>query len=208
MPRKEGLSLEERIQRARELFERKQWEKDKKLQTLYASRLYRWARKSSIVCLWIAQFILIDWALPYRSEPDKISGGFFDSSMSPDKIVGGISNKSITEINIRTAHGHTFVAEFSEGAREPMVNDSIIIYKSLLLGDFKKIRVPRINESFLIEDAVTFKYLPFLVIFSGLAAAFIFIRNIEVEAFAWIVLICTAGGSILLVYGIIAAFQY
>jgi hypothetical protein len=207
MPRKEGLSLEERLQRAKELFERKQQEKQQRLQQLYASRLYRWARRSSILYLWIAQFILIDWALPYRAETDKISGGFFDSSTSPEKIVGGISYNRTTEIYIRTAHGHRFTTEFSDGSREPMVHDSIIIYKSLLLGDFKKIRVPRIDENFSIVNAVTFKYLPIILIFSGLAAVFIFIPNIEVKAFAWIVFICTVGGSILLMYGLFCAYQ-
>ena len=51
MPRKEGPPLEERMQRAKELFEFKRQQKEKNLQALYASRVYKLARKTSITFL-------------------------------------------------------------------------------------------------------------------------------------------------------------
>jgi len=77
MPRKEGPPIEERMQRAKELAERKAEQQKADLEKLYASPLYRVARKSCIAFLWISQLMLFDWALPYLEEKDKISGGYF-----------------------------------------------------------------------------------------------------------------------------------
>ncbi len=207
MPRKEGPPLEERMQRAKELFEFKQRQKEKNLQALYASRIYKIARKTSIAFLWISQILLIDWALPYREEYDKISGGYFNSNTLPNKGIGGISDYKLTELFIKTAKGYHFKVDFPDNTSEPSLGDSIVIYKSLLFHDFKKIAAPRVKESYLITTAVTYRFLPFLLIITGLAAMFIFVKNIEVKSFAWLVFIFTAVGSVFFIYYLIATFQ-
>jgi hypothetical protein len=207
MPRKEGPPLEERMQRAKELFEQKQRQKQKNLQELYASRIYKLARKTSILFLWIAQFILIDWALPFQGESDKITGGYFNSASIPDKGgLNGFTYYRLTQLSIKTEKGRDFITDFPEEAAEPALGDSIIIYKSLLLHDFKKLEVPRIKESYLITSAITYHFLPALLMISALAAMFIFIKNIEIKSFAWLVFISTATGGIFLIVYLAASF--
>jgi hypothetical protein len=206
MPRKEGPPLEERMQRAAELFELKQQQKAKNLQKLYASRIYKFAKKSSIVFLWITQLILIDWVLPYREINDKISGGFFNLNTIPGKSLEGITTDKLTELSIKTEKGYDFTVDFPDATKEPAINDSIVIYKSLLLGDFKKMKVPRIKENFSITKALTYKFLPFLFIIGGLAVLFIFIKNIEVISFAWLVFVFTGVGDIFFIYYLITLF--
>lgn len=207
MPRKEGPPLEERMQRAKELFEFKQQQKQKNLQALYASRIYKLARKTSIAFLWISQFLLIDWALPYLQESDKITGGYFNANTMPTRGIGGITDYKLTELFIKTEKGYKFTVDFPDNTKEPALGDSMVIYKSLLLHDYKKIAVPRVKESYLITTAVTYRFLPFLLIISALAAMFIFVKNIEVKSFAWLVFIFTTVGGVFAIYFIVAAFQ-
>lgn len=207
MPRKEGPPLEERMQRAKELAELKAIKRQELLQQLYASRLYRYARKSCIAFLWVSQLMLIDWALPYLEERDKISGGYFNSNTITTQGVGGITDYKLKELFIKTHGGYKFTLDFEGHETEPSIGDSIIIYKSFLFHDFKKLSVPRIKESYFIANAVTYRYLPFFFIVSALSIAFIFIRNIEVKAFAWISLICTAIFGIFLVVYMVMSFQ-
>src|ERR1035437_2859960 len=128
MPRKEGPPLEERMQIAAALFELKQRQKEKYLQELYASRIYKIARKTSIAFLWVSQLLLIDWALPCREAYDKISGGYLNSNTIPDNGIGGITDYKLTELFIKTAKGYKFEIDFPDNTREPGIGDSIIIY--------------------------------------------------------------------------------
>lgn len=197
MPRKEGPPLEERMQRARELAELKATQKRELLKQLYSSALYRWARKSSIAFLWLVQIILIDWALPYRHQKDKITEGYFDA-------VGGEQAQQAaqvyrpTDVFVKTAQGRKFYINYPVESREIFVNDSIWVYKSFLLNDNKKILVLRLKEDFTITSSVTYDFLPLTGVFTGLALMFVFVKNIEVKAFAWITLICTAGYGLFL----------
>lgn len=198
MPRKEGPSLEERMERARELAELKARQKKELLETLYASGLYRWARKSSIAFLWLVQIILIDWALPCRQQKDKIIDGYF-------KVVSGEQAQQAaqvyrpTDVFIKTAQGRKFYINYPIESRDIFVADSIWVYKSFLLNDNKKMRVLRLKEDFSITSSVTYDLMPLTGVFTGLALMFVFIRNIEVKAYAWITLICTAGYGLFLI---------
>lgn len=201
MPRKERPPIEERMQRAQELGESKAQQRKEVLAKLYASPLFKIARKSSIAFLWISQLMLIDWALPYHEVKDKIAGGYFNSNTMPTRGVGGITDFRLTDLFIKTDKGYQFKVDFSDGSREPSIGDSITIYKSMIFHDFKKMTAPRVNESYYVSSSATYRYLPFMLIISGLAVLFIFVKNIEVKAFAWISLICTfVFGAFLVVY--------
>ncbi len=207
MPRKEGPPLEERMQRAKELFELKQRQKEKNILELYSSRIYKLARKTCIAFLWISQLILIDWLLPFREEKDVISGGYFNANTYNDRGIGGITAFKLSTLFIKTQKGYKFTVEYPDETKEPGVKDTIVIYKSLLLVDFKKMGAPRINETFLICNAVTYKFLPIIVLFSAIAALFLFIKNIEVKVFAWLAFICTLSGGVFLIYYLIMTYQ-
>lgn len=207
MPRKEGPPIEERMQRAKELAERKALQQKADLEKLYASPLYRVARKSCIAFLWISQIMLFDWALPYLEEKDKISGGYFNSNTMQTRGVGGITDLKLDELFIRTEKGYSFKVDFADNSREPSIGDTIIIHKSLLFHDFKKMSAPRVRDSYYISTSATYRYLPFMLIVSALALMFIFVKNIEVKAFAWISLLCTAIFGIFLIVYMVMSFQ-
>jgi len=207
MPRKEGPPIEERMQRAKELAERKAEQQKADLEKLYASPLYRVARKSCIAFLWISQLMLFDWALPYLEEKDKISGGYFNSNTMQTRGVGGITDLKLDELFIKTEKGYQFKVDFTDNSREPSIGDSILIHKSLLFHDFKKMSAPRVRDSYYISSSATYRYLPFMLIISGLAIMFIFVKNIEVKAFAWISLLCTFSFGLFLVVYMIMSFQ-
>jgi hypothetical protein len=197
MPRKEGPSIEERMQRAKELFEFKEKRKQKNLQELYASGIYKLARKTSIVFLWISQLILIDWVLPYKEDSDKITGVTINTNTI------SLPNK---EIFLKTKNGYNFKVELPSGIQKPSAGDTIIVYKSFLLHDFKKVNAVATKESFLITSAITYKFIAYLLIGFILAAMFVFVKNIEVEVFAWIVSIYTSFASLFFLFYIIAGF--
>ena len=203
MPRKEGPPIEERMQRAKELAELKERRFQAHLKGLYASRLYRYARKSSIAFLWISQFILIDWMLPYREEKDRITDGYF-KTVSTQQVHETPATFRPAEVFIKTGKGYGFILDYPEDSKEIGLNDSVIIYKSYLINDFKKVCVPRTGESFFIYSAVTYKFLPVIIICALLALLFIFIKNIEVKAFAWLILLITAAFGLFLI-GYLAA---
>jgi len=198
MPRKEGPPLEERMQRAKELFEFKQRQKEKNLQNLYASRIYKFARKTSIIFLWISQIILIDWALPYREEHDKVLGVITNSNTI------AMPNK---ELFIKTEKGYNFKVELPGSTQRPGLGDSVVIYKSFLFHDFKKIAVPLAKANYLITTALTYRFLAFLLIGIILAVMFIFVKNIEVKFFAWLTFTYTTLGSIFFTYYLIAVLH-
>lgn len=207
MRRREGPSIEERMQRAKELAEIKDREEQALYKKLYASPLYRIARKSCIVFLWVSQLMLIDWALPYLEEKDKITGGYFNANTMLTQGIGGITDYKLPELFIKTAKGYKFTLDFPDGTKEPSIGDSIILLKSFLFHDYKRVRVPRIGENYYISSSATYRYLPFVLIVSAVAAMFIFVKNIEVKAFAWVALLLTAGLSIFLVVYMAMSFQ-
>lgn len=201
MPRKEGPPIEERMQRARERAEQKELEKAAHLKKLYSSRLYGYTRKCCIAFLWIGQFLLIDWALPYTELKDTINGGYFNATEMNTQRPGGISDRRLSHLFIKTKLGYSFSVDFEGHEIEPAIGDSVILGRSRLLHDLKRMVAPRIKESYFVSSSVTFRYLPFIVIISGLSLTFIFIRNIEVKAFAWICLGSTLlFGTYLLIY--------
>jgi len=207
MPRKEGPPIEERMQRAKELAELKERKHQAFLKELYASPLFRITRKSCIAFLWISQLLLIDWALPYLEETDKITGGYFNSNTMNTKGLGGITDLKLEELFIKTEKGYKFKLDFPDNTKEPSIGDSIVLLKSFLFHDYKKIKAPRIGESYFISSSATFRFLPFVFIVTGLAIMFIFVKNIEVKAFAWISLLCTGlFGGFLVVY-MVMSFQ-
>lgn len=195
MPRKEGPSIEERMQRAKELYELKQFLKQKNLKELYASRIYKFARISAIAFIWITQLILIDWLLPYNTSYDKVSTSNFNMVMRPNK-----------ELFLKSQNDKLFEIEFPQGSIRPTAGDTIVVYKSLLLHDVKKISVPIIKENFLVTTAITYRYMALLLIGATLALTFIFIRGIEVKAFAWIVGIFTSAAGVFFIQFIVRSF--
>lgn len=195
MPRKEGPPIEERMQRAKELYEFKQFLKQKNLNELYASRIYKLARKSSIAFIWIVQLILIDWLLPYNTAYDKVVTSNFNIVTGPNKelFVHGEKNK-------------IYKVEFPQGSLRPSPGDSILVRHSLLLHDVKKITVPAVKDTYLVTTAITYRYLAVLLIGAALALTFVFIKNIEVKAFAWIVGIFSTSAGIFFIYYIVSSF--
>lgn len=198
MPRREEgrPSLEERMMRAATLAWIKRKRERQLFNKLYTSRLYRYARRSCVFFLWIAQLLMIDWLLPYIEERDNISGGYFNANTMRTGNPGGITDYRLSELFIRTQKGYRFTLDFTDSDKEPSVGDTVVLLKSFLLHDYKKVTAPRIKESYFVSSSVTYRYLPFLMIISGIALMFIFVRDIEVKAFAWIALILTAGFSI------------
>lgn len=207
MPRKEGPPIEERMQRARELAEFKQRQESALYKKLYASPLYRITRKCCIVFLWISQLLLIDWALPYIEEKDKIAGGYFNANTMLTQGIGGITSYKLSEIFIKTGKGYKLTLDFPENTREPNIGDTIVLLKSFLFHDYKKVRVPRVEESYFVTSSVTYRYLPFMLIISAVAVMFIFVKNIEVKAFAWVALLLTSGFGIFLLIYMVMSFQ-
>lgn len=64
MPRKENLSIEERLERAKELFTRKQHEKHKEISHLYKTRIYKLAKKAVLFfCGYRSLYLLIGCCL-------------------------------------------------------------------------------------------------------------------------------------------------
>lgn len=207
MPRKEGPSIEERMMRAKELAYIKRRQENALYKKLYASRLYRVARKSCILFLWISQLMLIDWALPYLEEKDKITAGYFNANTMLTQGVGGITSYKLNELFVKTEKGYRFTLDFPENTKEPGIGDTVILLKSFLFHDYKRMRVPRIGENYYISSSATYRYLPFMLIIAAVAAMFIFVRDIDVKAFAWVALILSAGFGIFLVVYMVMSFQ-
>ncbi|MGZ3902831.1 MAG: hypothetical protein ACXVC6_04000 [Bacteroidia bacterium] len=195
MPRKEGPPIEERMQRAKELYEFKQFIKQKKLEELYASRTYKFARISSLVFICILQLVLIDWLLPYTTSSDKVVTSNFNIVTGPNK-----------ELFIHGENNKVYKVEMAQGSLRPSSGDSIFVKKSLLLHDVKKITVPAVKETYLVTSAITYRYLALLLIGAALTLTFVFIKNIEVKAFAWIVGIYAAAADLFFIYYIVSSF--
>ena len=162
MPRKENLSLEERIERARQLAESKQKENSKNIAALYQTRIYRLARYSSIFFLWLSQLILIDWSLPYTPSKDKITEGY--------RIQYGSSSargSKEMQVNIRTQQSVKLQLVMDYESTIPHLNDSICLYKSFLLHETKKIKDLNSGESFSVSSSLTYLFLPLIIICSA-----------------------------------------
>src|SRR6185437_5665964 len=135
MPRKENLSIEERLERAKEIFTRKQHQKHKEISHLYKTRIYKLAKRSCIVFLWIAQLILIDWALPYLKTNDIITSGYRVNYSKSDKHTA-----TDFYVTISTQKYPKLELFLASETIEPQVGDSVVILKSLLLHDAKKVK--------------------------------------------------------------------
>lgn len=194
MPRKEKAPLEERLQQARETFIRKQEAKNKRLAQLNATRIYKLARKSCIAFVWIFQLILIDWVLPYTEVTDKIKDGY---QVKEDK------NGSITfkegSIYITTQQYKKLELLLDEESRIPEINDSILVLKSLLLHEAKKVKDLNKSQTYLISSSLTYLMLPLLIIFSGLSLLFLFIKNIEIKTFYYFMFIANIASACILI---------
>ena len=184
MPRKENIPLEERLEQARETFLRKQEAKNKHLAKLTASKIYKLARKSCIVFLWIIQLILIDWLLPYTKTGDKIKDGY-----QVKEVNGGAHSFKEGSLNIVTFQSHKLELVLEEDNLIPEINDSLIVLKSYLLHEIKKVKDINKNQTYTISNSLTYLLLPILIIFSGLSLLFLFIKNIEIKAFYYFVCI-------------------
>lgn len=184
MPRKENIPLEERLEQAREIFLRKQETKNIQLSKLTASKTYKLARTSCIAFLWIAQFILIDWSLPYTETGDKIKDGYQVKEINR-------STHSFKEgsLNIITFQKYNLELVLEEKNLMPEINDSIVILKSYLLHEIKKIKDITKNQPYTVSNSLTYLLLPVIIIFSGLSLLFLFIKNIEIKAFYYFMFI-------------------
>ncbi|MHB8258658.1 MAG: hypothetical protein ACYDCN_00570 [Bacteroidia bacterium] len=184
MPRKENIPVDERVQQAREQYTRKQEEKQQLLKELYASKIYKLARKSCIAFLWIAQLIAIDWLLPYTKTQDIIIAGY------------QIKEKDTTNyffkdayLNITTSQHKDFELTLNEGSPLPEINDSVLVCKSLLLREAKKITDINKKQSYIVSCSLTYLLLPVLIILSVLSILFLFIKNIESKVFYYFLFI-------------------
>ncbi len=184
MPRKENIPLEERLQQARETFIRKQKVKNKHLAKLTASKIYKLARKSSILFLWITQLILIDWLLPYTQTSDKIKDGY-----QVKEVNSNTHAFKEGSLNIITLQSHKLELVLEENNLIPEINDSIVVLRSYLLHEIKKVKDVTKNETYTVSNSLTYLLFPVIIIFSGLSLLFLFIRNIEIKAFYYFVCI-------------------
>ena len=200
MPRKEKAPLEERLQYARETYLRKQEQKNKHLAQLSSTRIYKLARKSCIAFVWIAQFIFIDWVLPYNEIGDKIKDGY----QIKEEQNGGMTFKE-GSIHITTQHYKSIELILNEGNPIPEINDSILVLKSMLLHEAKKVKDFNKSQTYLISSSLTYLLLPLIIIFFGLSLLFLFIKNIEIKAFYYfmfvanIIAVCVLMGYYILI---------
>jgi len=197
MPRKEkeNLSVEERLERAKEIFTRKQQEKNKEILHLYKTKIYKLAKRSCIVFLWISQLILIDWILPYLKVADVITSGYRVNYSKSDK-------HTMTDfyVTIGTKKYPKLELFLASETIEPQVNDSVIILKSLLLHDAKKVTDVYKNETYMVSSSITYLLLPLIIISSVLSLLFLFIKNIEVKSFYYFMFITNIAAIIILTY--------
>lgn len=195
MPRKENLSIEERLERAKEIFARKQQEKHKEISHLYKTRIYKLAKKSCIIFLWISQIILIDWALPYLKTKDIITSGYRVNYSKSDKHTA-----TDFYVTIGTKNHPKLELFLASETIEPRVGDSVSVLKSLLLHDPKKVTDENRNETYLVSSSITYLLLPLIIISSVLSLLFLFIRNIEVKAFYYFMFFTNIAAVIILIY--------
>lgn len=204
MPRKEELSIEERLARARELFLKKQAQKQQELTKLHASKIYKLAKKSCIVFLWVVQLILIDWALPYHEIPDKITAG---CAMPNEHYNRKHSSKEVNMVVSSTTCKKLEILLFKERL-EPEINDSVLLLKSYLLHEIKKLKDITNDQTYTITNSTTYYLLPIMIMFSLLSVLFLFIKNIEVKAFFYFIFFGNIGSVIALVsYFVIAKMR-
>ncbi|HTA63838.1 MAG TPA: hypothetical protein VK835_15350 [Bacteroidia bacterium] len=195
MPRKENLSIEERLERARELFTHKQHEKHKEISHLYKTKIYRLAKKSSIAFLWIAQLIFIDWSLPYLKVADVITSGYRVNYSKSDKHTA-----TDFYVTIGTQKCPKLELFLASETIEPQVGDSIIILKSLLLHDAKKVNDLNRKETYLVSSSITYLLLPLIIISSVLSLLFLFVKNIEVKSFYYFMFITNIAAALVLIF--------
>jgi hypothetical protein len=195
MPRKENLSIEERLERARELFTRKQKEKHKEISHLYKTTIYKLAKKSCIAFLWIAQLIFIDWMLPHLKVPDVITSGYRVNYSKSDKHTA-----TDFYVTISTQKYPKLELFLASETIEPQVKDSVIILKSLLLHDAKKVNDINRHETYLVSSSITYLLLPLIIISSVLSLLFLFIKNIEVKSFYYFMFITNIAAALVLVF--------
>jgi len=194
MPRKENIPLEERVEQAREAFIRKQDAKNKHLAKLTTSKIYKLARKSCIAFLWIAQLILIDWVLPYTQTGDKIKDGY-----QVKEVNGNTHSFKEGSLNIITSQSHKLELVLEEDNLIPEINDSIVILKSYLLHEIKKVKDVNKNQTHTVSNSLTYLLLPLLIIFSGLSLLLLFIKNIEIKAFYYFTFIANTATTLVLI---------
>jgi len=202
MPRKEELSIEERLERGKELYTRKQQEKQKEISRLYSTKMYKLAKKSCIAFLWIAQLISIDWILPYKEIPDTIIGG---CQLHNERNERGRAGKEIN-LPIKTTQYSKIEVLLFRGAIEPQISDSVLILKSLLLRETKKLQDLNCSQTYTVTNTLTYYMLPVLIMCTLLSTMFLFIKNIEVKAFFYFIFFINVG-SIMALVSYFAAIQ-
>jgi|GEM_PF-2436286 len=195
MPRKEELSIEERLERARELFTKKQQAKQKEITRLYSTKIYKLAKKSCIAFLWIAQLIFIDWALPYKEIPDTITTGCQPHN---ERYNRRTTTKEINLCINTTQYNRINILLFG-GTLEPEINDSVLVLKSSLLHEIKKLQDISNDRVYIVTDTLTYYMLPVTVMCTVLSIMFLFIRNIEVKVFFYFMFFLNTGCIIALI---------
>lgn len=193
MPRRENIPLEERLQKARETLLRKQEEKGKLLSQLHNSKIYKLSRKSCIAFVWITQLILIDWFLPYTQTGDKIKDGYQIKEVKSGSLLFKEGS-----LNITTEQNQKLELLLEEEIRIPEINDSIVVLKSLLLHEAKKVKDINKSATYLISGSLTYLMLPVIIIFFGLSLLFLFIKNIEIKAFYYFMFIANIVATLIL----------
>ena len=194
MPRREKPPIEERLEQARETFLKKQAENRKKVSQLHSTLIYKLAKRSCIAFLWVTQFILIDWILPYTEVPDTIRDGY---QIQESNASGHSAKETYLHISTQQNKKLKLVLEFED--RVPQINDSIVILKSIFLHEAKKVRDTNKKETYLVSNSLTYMLLPVIMIFSALSLLFLFVKNVEVKAFFYFMCITNIAAIILLV---------
>ncbi|HEX7412680.1 MAG TPA: hypothetical protein VF411_01450, partial [Bacteroidia bacterium] len=86
-------------------------------------------------------------------------------------------------LTITTAQHKEFELALNEGSPLPDINDSVLVCKSLLLREAKKITDINKRQTYMVSSSLTYLLFPVLIILSVLSILFLFIKNIELKAF-------------------------
>ena len=103
---------------------------------------------------------MIDWLLPYTQTGDKIKDGY-----QVKEVNGGAHSFKEGSLNIITFQSHKLELVLEEDNLIPEINDSIIVLKSYLLHEIKKVNDVNKNQAYTISNSLTYLLLPILIIF-------------------------------------------
>ncbi|MEO8759501.1 MAG: hypothetical protein ABI388_00940, partial [Bacteroidia bacterium] len=144
---------------------------------------------------WIAQLIVIDWILPYNKIPDVITAGCGSHN---GRYSRHNANKEMN-LPIKTTQFSKIEILLFRDTPEPEISDSVLVLKSLLLRETKKLQDLNSAQTYTATNTLTYYMLPIIMMCSLLSTLFLFIKNIEVKAFFYFIFFINVGSIIALI---------